>query len=509
MIIFLVIYIIKNLFSKKTRRKRKILVSKSDKKYNEYCKKVEQLKLEGNELVEKNELKKAYNKYTEAINLYVDSPLNAIIYANRSWINLKLDNNSLALEDAKSAIESDPNYIKAYYRRGTANFFLFRFEDALDDFNFLLSKYPDEKELIDKINKTKIALKKINLNLSQDNDFDTSEIEKLITTLNIDFNEYKGAIYHGRGSLTLEWIKDVINDMKNNIFLHQKYLLQIIKANIDIFKNQKSLINLKIKPNEIINICGDTHGQFYDLLNIFKINGYPNEKNPYLFNGDFVDRGAFSLETITTLLLFKLLYPNHFYLSRGNHEARNLNKIYGFEKEILVKYNKEIYEAFIKLFYSLPLAHVINDKILIVHGGLFSSDEITLDDIRNINRFIEVPVEGIMCELLWSDPSILPGRRPSNRGVGILFGPDVANNFLKKNNLSLLIRSHECKPEGYEKIGNVLTVFSAPNYCDQMRNKGAIVKIYGKDLLNYKIITFSWVKHPNVPSMMYASPWFG
>ena len=200
MIIFLVIYIIKSIFYKKKRRNRKILVSKSHKKYNEYCKKVEQLKLEGNELVEKNELKKAYNKYTEAINLYVDSPLNAIIYANRSWINLKLDNNSLALEDAKSAIESDPNYIKAYYRRGTANFFLFRFEDALDDFNFLLSKYPDEKELIDKINKTKIALKKINLNLSQDNDFDTSEIEKLITTLNIDFNEYKGAIYHGRGS---------------------------------------------------------------------------------------------------------------------------------------------------------------------------------------------------------------------------------------------------------------------------------------------------------------------
>ena len=238
--------------------------------------------------------------------------------------------------------------------------------------------------------------------------------------------------------MTLEWIKDVINDMKNNIFLHQKYLLQIIKANIDIFKNQKSLINLEIKENEIINICGDTHGQFYDLLNIFKINGYPSEKNPYLFNGDFVDRGSFSLETITTLLLFKLLYPNHFYLSRGNHEARNLNKIYGFEKEILTKYNKDIYEAFIKLFYSLPLAHVINNKILIINGGLFSSDDITLNDIRNINRFIEVPVEGIMCELLWSDPTIIPGRRPSNRGVGILFGPDVANNFLKKKKFKFI-----------------------------------------------------------------------
>ncbi len=501
---------IKQIFFKRNRRKRKILISKSHKKYNEYLKKVEKLKIEGNELVEKNELKSAYNKYTEAINLYVDCPLNAIIYANRSWINLKLDNNSDALEDAKLAIESDPNYMKAYYRRGNANYFLFRFEDALDDFNFLLSKFPNEKELIDKIEKTKSQLKKkINSNSNSENNIDISEIEQLISSINIDFNDYKGVIYHGRGSLSLEWIKDVINDMKNNIYLHQKYLLQIIKANIDIFKNQKSLIDIEIKQNEMINICGDTHGQFYDLLNIFKINGYPSEKNPYLFNGDFVDRGSFSLETITTLLLFKLLYPNHFYLSRGNHEARNLNKIYGFEKEILTKYNKDIYEAFIKLFYSLPLAHVINNKILIIHGGLFSSDDITLNDIRNINRFIEVPVEGIMCELLWSDPTIIPGRRPSNRGVGILFGPDVANNFLKKNNLNLLIRSHECKQDGYEKIGNVLTVFSAPNYCDQMRNKGAIVKIFGKDILDYKIIQFSWVKHPNVPSMMYASPWFG
>ncbi len=424
---------IKQIFFKRNRRKRKILISKSHKKYNEYLKKVEKLKIEGNELVEKNELKSAYNKYTEAINLYVDCPLNAIIYANRSWINLKLDNNSDALEDAKLAIESDPNYMKAYYRRGNANYFLFRFEDALDDFNFLLSKFPNEKELIDKIEKTKSQLKKkINSNSNSENNIDISEIEQLISSINIDFNDYKGVIYHGRGSLSLEWIKDVINDMKNNIYLHQKYLLQIIKANIDIFKNQKSLIDIEIKQNEMINICGDTHGQFYDLLNIFKINGYPSEKNPYLFNGDFVDRGSFSLETITTLLLFKLLYPNHFYLSRGNHEARNLNKIYGFEKEILTKYNKDIYEAFIKLFYSLPLAHVINNKILIIHGGLFSSDDITLNDIRNINRFIEVPVEGIMCELLWSDPTIIPGRRPSNRGVGILFGPDVANNFLKK-----------------------------------------------------------------------------
>ena len=499
---------IKQIFFKRNRRKRKILISKSHKKYNEYLKKVEKLKIEGNELVEKNELKSAYNKYTEAINLYVDCPLNAIIYANRSWINLKLDNNSDALEDAKLAIESDPNYMKAYYRRGNANYFLFRFEDALDDFNFLLSKFPNEKELIDKIEKTKSQLKKkINSNSNSENNIDISEIEQLISSINIDFNDYKGVIYHGRGSLSLEWIKDVINDMKNNIYLHQKYLLQIIKANIDIFKNQKSLIDIEIKQNEMINICGDTHGQFYDLLNIFKINGYPSEENPYLFNGDFVDRGVFSVECITTLMCFKILYPNHVFLARGNHENRNMNKMYGFEAEVADKYDNELYECFVEFFNTLPLGHILNKKVLVVHGGLFSKDGVKIEDLKKIDRFREIPEEGLMSEMLWSDPCKEMGRMPSKRGVGMSFGPDVAERFLNDNGLDLLIRSHEVKQEGYEiEPGNkVITVFSAPNYCDQMGNKGAIIIFKGGNM-KPEFVTFSAVQHPDIKISKYLTP---
>ena len=301
-------------------------------------------------------------------------------------------------------------------------------------------------------------------------------------------------------------VEEIINKMKKNIFIHKKYLLQLLYRVLEDYSKKPSLINITVPPKEKFTIVGDIHGQFYDFLHIFEINGYPSENNPYLFNGDFVDRGPFSVEVIITLLCFKVLYPNHFHLSRGNHESRNLNKIYGFENEVKAKYDAGVYECFLELFKSLPLAHVINDKILVLHGGLFSQDGVTLEDIKKVDRFGEIPEQGIMCELLWSDPSNIPGRRPSARGVGILFGPDVANNFLKSNGLDLLIRSHEVQQEGYGVEGNVITVFSAPNYCDQMGNKGAIINITGDDL-KPKYITFEASPHPNVPSMAFAGQW--
>lgn len=276
----------------------------------------------------------------------------------------------------------------------------------------------------------------------------------------------------------------LIESMKKNIFIQKKHLIETILKVKEFYDKQMSLINITISPDKEITVCGDIHGQFYDLINIFDINGYPNESNPYLFNGDFVDRGSFSVECIITLLFYKALYPNHFHLVRGNHEARNLNKMYGFENEVKEKYDSDIYECFCELFCSLPLAHIINDKILVVHGGLFSKDGVTLDQIRQINRFQEPPERGLMCELLWSDPSKIPGRQPSKRGIGICFGPDIAEEFLEHNSLDLLVRSHEVKYEGYEVEPNkkVITVFSAPNYCDQMGNKGAIIRFKGKDL---------------------------
>jgi len=140
-----------------------------------------------------------------------------------------------------------------------------------------------------------------------------------------------------------------------------------------------------------------------------------------------------------------------------------------------------------------------------MHGGLFSRDDVTLDEIRKINRFCEPPDEGVMSEMLWSDPQPQPGRSPSKRGVGLSFGPDVTHKFLKLNNLELLVRSHEVKDEGYstEHDGKCVTIFSAPNYCDQIGNKGAFIRFNGNMKPNFT--TFSAVPHPNVPPMAYAS----
>ena len=158
------------------------------------------------------------------------------------------------------------------------------------------------------------------------------------------------------------------------------------------------------------------------------------------------------------------------------------------------KYDSKTYELFAKVFCHLPLGYVLNRKVMITHGGLFAQDGVTLDDIRKVDRFKEPPDSGIMCDMLWADPVKENGRHPSKRGISIGFGPDVAKRFLDENKLDLLVRSHEMKMEGYEieADGRVITVFSAPNYCDQMKNKGAFIRFKGKDM-KPMIKTFDWV----------------
>jgi serine/threonine-protein phosphatase 5 len=481
------------------------------------------LKNEANSLLQNNKFFDAYDKYTEALNLNVVTKLNAILYSNRAFVDIKLEKNGLALEDANKAIYWDKNYVKAYYRRACANLCLCKYNEAMEDFQELIKQFPNDSKLIENINKTKKHLKKNafwdcfnytdnkneNNNINNVKSLNLDNLKKEIENINIDYNNYNGPKYEGVYSINQEFIEDVIENMKNKIYLHKKYLLQIIYEAINIFTNEPSLVDININEKEIINICGDIHGQFYDLLNIFKINGYPSKNNSYLFNGDFVDRGPFSVEVIIVLLLYKILNPKHFFLNRGNHESKNMNKVYGFENEVSIKYDKTTYQYFSLLFYSLPLAHCVNRKVLILHGGLFSENNVKLSDLIKINRFCEIPEKGLMCEMLWSDPSNANGKRPNNtRGIGIYFGPDIANKFLKENDLEMLIRSHECKMPGYEIIGNVITIFSAPNYCDQMGNKGALIQLKlenGK--LSNKIIQFDAVPHPNIPSMYYSNQW--
>uniref|UniRef100_A0A9J8BLL9 Serine/threonine-protein phosphatase n=2 Tax=Cyprinus carpio TaxID=7962 RepID=A0A9J8BLL9_CYPCA len=280
-----------------------------------------------------------------------------------------------------------------------------------------------------------------------------------------------------------------------------KVTLKFMKDLMAWFKDQKKLHRKCAYQTEEITICGDTHGQYYDLLNIFELNGLPSITNPYLFNGDFVDRGSFSVEVILTLFGFKLLYPEHFHLLRGNHETDNMNQMYGFEGEVKAKYTAQMFQLFSEVFQWLPLAQCINSKVLVMHGGLFSEDGVTLDDIRKIDRNRQPPDSGkTMCVLLQD------GRSVSKRGVSCQFGPDVTERFLEQNKLQYIVRSHEVKAEGYEVThsGKCITVFSAPNYCDQMGNKGAYIHLRGSDL-KPEFHQFTAVPHPDVKPMAYAN----
>ncbi|KAK9663912.1 hypothetical protein RND81_14G005800, partial [Saponaria officinalis] len=318
--------------------------------------------------------------------------------------------------------------------------------------------------------------------------------------------QYSGPKFE-EGKITLEFVNSMIQDFKDEKCVHEKFAYEILLQTKDLLFNLPSLVDINICDGNHITVCGDIHGQFYDLINIFEINGFPSEENPYLFNGDFVDRGSFSIEVILTLFAFKCLYPNSMYLTRGNHESKCMTKLYGFECEIESKLNSTFISLFAQVFCCLPLAHVINNKVFVTHGGLFSEDGVKLSDIRGLDRFREPPDEGVMCELLWSDPHPGLGRGPSPRGVGVAFGSDVTKRFLEDNGLELIVRSHEVKDEGYEieHDGKLVTVFSAPNFCDQFGNKGAFIRFEAPEFRLDKIVPFSAVPHPETIPLQYGS----
>jgi len=248
-------------------------------------------------------------------------------------------------------------------------------------------------------------------------------------------DSYTGPRLNNIEEVTPQWCVSLMEWQRGQKVLHKKYATMIIQKATEIFEPLDSLVDISIDELEEITVCGDVHGQYYDLMNIFKINGNPSEENPYLFNGDFIDRGSFSVEVIILMLAWKVCFPQHFFMSRGNHEAKQLNKMYGFEGEVKAKYDAKTYDLFSQLFCHLPLAHVINRKVMVNHGGLFSKDNVTLRDIANVHRKREPGDEGIMVEALWSDPCDINGRHPSKRGVGVMFGPDIAAQFLDRNGL--------------------------------------------------------------------------
>jgi serine/threonine-protein phosphatase PP1 catalytic subunit len=195
----------------------------------------------------------------------------------------------------------------------------------------------------------------------------------------------------------------------------------------------------------ISNCClftGDIHGQYQDLLRLFEYGGYPPSAN-YLFLGDYVDRGRQSLETICLLLAYKIRYPDKIYLLRGNHEDAKINRIYGFYDECKRRFNVRLWKIFTDCFNCLPVAALIDEKILCMHGGLSPELE-HLGQIKEIQRPTEIPDGGLLCDLLWSDPDArVEGWADSDRGVSCTFGPDKVAEFLNKNDLDLICRGHQ------------------------------------------------------------------
>lgn len=253
----------------------------------------------------------------------------------------------------------------------------------------------------------------------------------------------------------------------------------------EIFITQPILLELEAP----IKICGDIHGQYYDLLRMFEYGGFPPDSN-YLFLGDYVDRGRQSLETICLLLAYKIKYPENFFLLRGNHECSTINRIYGFYEECKKRYSIKLWKTFGETFNCLPVAAIIDEKIFCMHGGL--SPELTsMEQIQKIPRPIEVPDAGLLCDLMWSDPEKdIPGWDENERGVSYIFGPDIVSVFLKRHDLDLICRAHQVVEEGYEFFAKkqLVTIFSAPNYCGEFDNSGALMTVDENLMCSFQIL---------------------
>jgi serine/threonine-protein phosphatase 5 len=453
-----------------------------------------------------------------------------------------LESYGLAIEDANEAIKLDPAYIKAYYRRGSANYALGKTKAALRDFKAVVKLVPKDADAQKKMKACEKAVREdaFNKAIEVENPLAGTgikvDVDNIIVEPGYDGPKLEQPEPGLSVTVTWDFVVEMIARFQAQKLVHRKYVLQILLAARDMFSSLPSLIRVSLPVQETpksetddvakeatgkptyghFTVCGDTHGQFYDLCNIFELGGYPSEWNPYLFNGDFVDRGSFSFETVFTLIAMKMACPSAVHMLRGNHETKNMNKIYGFEGEVKHKYDDTVVQVFTDLFNWLPIAAVLHDSVFIVHGGLSTNTEgsaavgaITLKAIENIPRGREPPEAGLMADLLWSDPQPANGRAPSKRGVGFSFGPNYTKQFLEANNLSLVVRSHEVKDEGYvlEHDDKCITVFSAPNYCDQMGNKGAFIR-FNEDMQPH-FTKFNAVPHPNVPPMRYAGNMFG
>ena len=306
------------------------------------------------------------------------------------------------------------------------------------------------------------------------------------------------------GAISTATIKDVdgwIEKLYKCEPISEQQVIQLCEKAKEILSNEENVQAVRCP----VTICGDVHGQFMDLMELFRIGGKSPDTN-YLFMGDYVDRGYYSVETVSLLMSLKVRHPTRLTILRGNHETRQITQVYGFYDECLRKYGSaNIWRAFTDLFDYLPMTALVENTIFCLHGGLSPSID-TLDHIRTLDRIQEVPHEGPMCDLLWSDPDDRSGWGISPRGAGYTFGQDISESYNHTNGLNLISRAHQLVMEGYNWCHehHVVTIFSAPNYCYRCGNQAAIMEM--DDSLRYSFIQFDPAPRRGEPLISRRTP---
>lgn len=345
-------------------------------------------------------------------------------------------------------------------------------------------------------------------------------------------SDYTGPKYEGPGSVNGVFMGGLISLYKQQGKLPMKYAYMMALDVLDLLKAEKTLQRVAVPEGSKITVVGDIHGQFFDFVHMLEqVTGLPSPQNPMLFNGDFVDRGVWSVEVLLCLYALKLQNPRFVHFNRGNHETEMTNYQYGFAGEVTVKYEKKLMTLFSETFRYLPLAHVLEGQVFVAHAGLPGPEEriwkdwfqkapdeaagvlmrntqVTLAQLEAVDRVVEPnPMEHpLVIDFLWGDPKGANGYGPSTRVPMVYtFGPDITAKFLQANGLQYMIRSHETKSSGYqETIKDLYTVFSAPNYIDRAGNLAAVAVLTNKGgSLEKTFIQFKHQPHPDVPSGAY------
>lgn len=527
-----------------------------------------EFKDQGNTFLKDKHFNEAIEAYTKAIELDNQNP---IFFSNRAQVHIRLENYGSAILDCDEALKLDPNMVKALYRKGVSQMAILQYKEAQANFKLILKKLPNDKLTLENHKQCVSYLKKQaferaiagdskGLVLSEI-DYSGMIIEKSWQGPSLETSFHKNKKDSGDSEeglpftidikgLDTDYLKYAIKTFKEGGKLPKAHVFAIVAKVYELLRQEQTMVEIALPHSKLtasdsdivvptakkLTVVGDTHGQFYDVLNLFSKFGKVSDEHIYLFNGDFVDRGSWSCEVALYLYILKILYPKSVFINRGNHETNDMNKTYGFTDECEHKYSKKVFDCFAESFGALPLATLINQSYLCMHGGLFSNDKVTLQDIKKFNRFplsgsTQPPREGIAMELLWTDPQHSNGRSPSKRGIGMQFGPDITERFCLSNKIRKILRSHEVRMEGVEEEhnGRLITVFSAPNYCDSTGNLGGVVHFTENELYkkedddgegyrdvddkncpwNLETETFEAVPHPDLKPMAYSKSGFG